>query len=186
MKGFTLIEVLLAILVFSLIATVSWTALGPAGEGFVMLKDYRVELEEQQWLGKQLRQDVNYLSRSQDKGMAVISLKNDSRGDTGVDELELLVRDPMYPGLTRVKYSLDEETQMLKREAMNAWSRTHVEPVAWNLAKVESFNVEAFSPQSGWKEEWEAKPPFILPRALRVTVRSEQGEMKWDLPVFIR
>ncbi len=188
MKGFTLIEVLLAIVVFSLIAAVSWSALGPAGEGFLMLKESRIQLEEQQWLGKQLRQDVNYLSKSEDKSIPSVHLVNDSRGDADFDELQLLVRDPMYPGLTLVRYTIDEDTGMLKREATSPWSRTHVEPIAWEMAKVESFSVEVMNPQSGWKQVWEQrkKPPIILPLAIRVTVRDDRGEMQWDLPIFIR
>ncbi len=186
MKGFTLIEVLLAIVVFSLIAAVSWSALGPAGEGFLMLKQSRVQLEQQQWIGKQLRQDISYLSKSEDKGIASASLINDSRGDTDFDALQLLVRDPMYPGLTLVRYAIDEETHMLRREAKSPWSRTHVEPIVWNLAEVDSFSVQAFNPSSGWKPVLNGQPPFILPLAFRISIRDARGQMTWELPVFIR
>ena len=186
MKGFTLIEVLLAIVVFSLIAAVSWSVLGPAGEGFLMLKESRVQLEQQQWIGKQLRQDINYLSKSEDNSIAVAKLINDSRGDSDFDELLLLIRDPMYPGLTLVRYSIDEETNMLKREAKSPWSRTHVEAIEWSLAEVESFNVQAFNPSSGWKPVLNGQPPFILPWAFKINIRDVRGEMTWELPVFIR
>ncbi|MDX8382738.1 MAG: prepilin-type N-terminal cleavage/methylation domain-containing protein [Ghiorsea sp.] len=183
MKGFTLIEVLLALLVFSLIAAVSWTALGPAGDGFLMLQESRIQLEEQQWIGKQLRRDANYLTTSEDKKLAIVRLNNDSRGDGAFDELQMLIRDPMYPGLTLVRYVIDEETQMLKREAKSPWARTHVEPISWDLAKVKSFDVEALSGASGWKKTWGTAPPYTMPKGLRVTVQDERGEMQWDLPI---
>ncbi|PCI02856.1 MAG: hypothetical protein COB79_01675 [Zetaproteobacteria bacterium] len=186
MKGFTLIEVLLAIVVFSLIATISWTALGPAGEGFMMLKDSRVQLESQQWVGKQLRRDVSYLSQSEDKSLPVVRLINDSRGQDDYDELHLLIRDPMYPGLTLVRYYVDEEEGQLKREAISPWARTHVEPISWGLAKVSSFAVEVLDAKSGWKPVFNPQKPFGIPLALRVKVRDARGEMNWDLPVFIR
>jgi prepilin-type N-terminal cleavage/methylation domain-containing protein len=185
-KGFTLIEVLLAIVVFSLIAAVSWTALGPAGEGFLMLKDSRLQLESQQWIGKQLRRDVSYLSKSEDEALPVMRLMNDSRGEDGFDELHLLIRDPMYPGLTLVRYYIDEETHKLKREAVSPWARTHVEPIGWDLSNIDSFDVEAFDPRSGFKSVMNQQVPFIVPRALKVTVRDTRGEMTWELPVFIR
>jgi len=183
MKGFTLIEVLLALLVFSLIAAVSWTALGPAGDGFLMLQESRIQLEEQQWVGKQLRRDVNYLTTSEDKKLASVRLSNDSRGDGSFDELQLLIRDPMFPGLTMVRYVIDEDTHMLKREAKSAWARTHVEAIAWDLAKVSSFEVEALNRQSGWKKTWGTAPPYTMPKGIRVTVKDARGEMTWDLPV---
>ncbi|MDQ7004277.1 MAG: prepilin-type N-terminal cleavage/methylation domain-containing protein [Ghiorsea sp.] len=186
MKGFTLIEVLLAIVVFSLIAAISWTALGPAGEGFLMLKDARTQLESQQWVGKQLRRDVSYLSQSEDKRLPVVRLVNDSRGDADFDELQLLIRDPMYPGLTLVRYYIDEESGQLRREAISPRARTHVEPIIWNLAVVESFSVEALDAKSGWKSVFNPQQPFRIPLAIRVGVRDIRGEMSWDLPVFIR
>jgi len=187
MKGFTLIEVLLAIVVFSLIAAVTGTVLGPAGEGFMMLKESRQQLEEQQWVGKQLRRDISYLSRSEDKNIPSVVVTNDSRGDTDFDELYLLVRDPMYPGLTQVHYFIDEESQLLKREAKSAWSRSYVEPISWDLATLESFAVEVFNPRSGWTSAWnELKPPYTLPLAFRITVRDNKGDMQWDMPVLLR
>jgi len=187
MKGFTLIEVLLAIVVFSLIAAVSWSALGPAGDGFVMLQESRAQIEQQQWIGKQLRRDVTYLTNSEDKSIVSTKLQNDSRGDASFDELHLLILDPMYPGLTLVRYFIDEETSMLKREAISPWSRTHVEPISWDLAKVESFDVEILDAKQEWKKIWNpTSPPYMLPRAIRVIVRDSMGEMRWDLPVFIQ
>ncbi len=185
-QGFTLIEVLLAIVVFSLIASVTYTALGPAGEGFVILKDSRVQLEKQQWVGKQLRRDVAYLSETTDKNIPVVQLINDSRGQSDFDELRLLIRDPMYPGLTLVRYFVDETTQQLKREAISPWARTHVEPISWDLAEVESFAVEAFVPKSGYKQVLNQQKPFVIPKMIKVMVRDARGEMFYNLPVFIQ
>ncbi len=185
-QGFTLLEVLLAIVVFSLIASVTYTALGPAGEGFAMLKESRVQLEKQQWVGKQLRRDVSYLSKSEDKSIPVVKLTNDSRGQDDFDELQLLIRDPMYPGLTLVRYYVDEDTNTLKREAISPWARTHVEPIAWDLAEVESFAVEVFVAKSGYKQVLNQQKPPVIPKMIKVTVRDERGEMRYDLPVFIQ
>jgi len=184
MKGFTLLEVLLAIVVFSLIAAVTASALGPAGEGFAMLRTQRARLEQQQWLGKQIRRDVNYLSTSEDQSRPVVLLNNDSRGEDAFDELQLLVRDPMYPGLMLVRYHIDEDTHHLKREVISPWARVHAEPVGWELAEIDSFNVEVFDAKSGWKTVWNPKPPFFKPQRIRVTIRDALGKMQWDLPVL--
>ena len=170
-----------------MIAAVSWSALGPAGDGFVMLQESRTQIEQQQWIGKQLRRDVTYLTNSEDKSIPPVKLQNDSRGDASFDELHLLIRDPMYPGLTLVRYIMDEENQMLKREALSPWSRTHVEPISWDLAEVESFDVEILDVKREWKKTWSpTKSPYVLPLAFRIVVRDDMGEMQWELPVFVR
>ena len=185
-----MIEVLLAIVVFSLLASVSFVALGPAGEGFMQLKESREALERQQWVGRQLRRDVSYLSKSEDKSLPAVRLMNDSRGQDDFDELHLLVRDPMYPGLTLVRYYIDEEEGVLKREAISPWARTHVEPVSWSLAKVDSFAVEVLMKTSGLKQTLNQtlnqQQSFPIPQMITVTIRDNQGEMTYDLPVFIQ
>jgi len=185
-QGFTLIEVLLAIVVFSLLATVAFTALGPAGEGFMQLKEARVQLEQQQWVGKQLRRDVSYLSHSEDASLPVVRLINDSRGQDDFDELHLLIQDPMHPGLTLVRYYIDEEEGQLKRETISPWARTHVEPISWSLAEADSFAVEVFIKASGVKQTLNQQKPFFTPQMITVTIRDNKGEMTYDLPVFIQ
>ncbi|PIV29169.1 MAG: hypothetical protein COS35_13455, partial [Zetaproteobacteria bacterium CG02_land_8_20_14_3_00_50_9] len=56
--GFTLIEVLMSLTVMVLILSVSYTALGPAGEGFLQLQEGRDSLESSSWAGRQLRMDI--------------------------------------------------------------------------------------------------------------------------------
>ncbi|OIQ00685.1 MAG: hypothetical protein AUK35_02220 [Zetaproteobacteria bacterium CG2_30_46_52] len=186
-QGFTLIEVLLAIVVFSLIAAVAWSALGPAGEGFVLLQESRVQVEEQQWIGRQLRRDVSYISASEDKNIPPLLLNNDSRGSHAFDELQMLIRDPMYPGLTLIRYKIDEETGLLQREARSPWSRDNVESITWSLGKVDSFDVEALAADGGWKQVWSFdKPPYLKPKGLRVKISDQFGEMHWNLPILVQ
>lgn len=187
MKGFTLIEVLLAIVVFALIAAVSWSALGPAGDGFVLLQESRVKLETQQWIGRQLRKDVNHISRSEDKNKPIVVINNDSRGSAAFDELQIMIQDPMYPGLTLVRYSMDEASGQLQREVKSPWSRDNVESIVWQLGKVSSFDVEALDAKDGWKPSWAGEAPhFLVPQGLRVSIKDQFGEMKWELPILIR
>lgn len=185
--GFTLIEVLLAIVVFSLIAAVAWSALGPAGEGFVMLQESRVQVEEQQWIGRQLRRDVGYISASEDKSMPPVLLSSDSRGSSAFDELQMLIRDPMYPGLTLIRYKIDEDSGLLQREARNPWSRDNVESITWSLGKVNSFDVEVLGVDGVWKQIWSFdKPPYLKPKGLKVSISDQFGEMQWDLPILVQ
>jgi len=60
--GFTLIEVLMALIVFAMIATLAYAALGTAGNGFEMLSKVRLAQERSSWVGRQLRLDLRYLS----------------------------------------------------------------------------------------------------------------------------
>ncbi len=95
--GFTLIEVLMALTVFALIAAIAYGAMATAGQGFQMLSKVRDMQESSGWTGRQLRSDVAYLSdipwnpgAPADQHVP-IRISNDNRGDMAFDGLFLLV-----------------------------------------------------------------------------------------------
>jgi len=186
--GFTLLEVLMALSVFALIAGVSYTALGPAGEGFRQLQEVRDKMEASSWLGKQLRADMSGVSSSSLIDLQPIKIRPDARGDTYIDELTLLVREAGRSGLTLVHYQVDEMKGELFRESRMAWSRDAVEPDRMVLAKVSSFHVEVMDKKGQWKQRWvttaDKNTPFIWPKALRVTVKQGDKQQQWLMPVY--
>jgi len=186
--GFTLLEVLMALSVFALIAGVSYTALGPAGEGFRQLQQVRDQIESASWLGKQLRADVGAVSSSSLKTLLPIQLRSDVRGDIHVDELTILVREAGRSGLTLVHYVLDEEKGELLRESRMAWARDSVEADVIVLGETSSFDVELMNNQGKWVQQWGASGnklgSFIWPRALRVRVVQNGKQQQWVLPLY--
>lgn len=186
--GFTLLEVLMALTVFALIAGVSYTALGPAGEGFRQLQEVRDKMEASSWLGKQLRADMRGISRSSLTDLQPIQIRSDARGDTYIDELTLLVREAGRSGLTLVHYKLDEAKGELLRESRMAWSRDTVEPDRIVLAQVSSFHVEIMDKNAQWKQTLamttDKNTPFIWPKALRVTVKQDDKQQQWVMLVY--
>jgi len=186
--GFTLLEVLMALTIFALIAGVSYTALDPAGEGFRQLQEVRDKMEASSWLGKQLRADMRGISRSSLTDLQPIQIRSDARGDTYIDELTLLVREAGRSGLTLVHYKLDEAKGELLRESRMAWSRDTVEPDRIVLAEVSSFHVEIMDENAQWKQTLamttDKNTPFIWPKALRVTVKQDDKQQQWVMLVY--
>jgi len=111
-RGFTLIEVLMALTVFALIAGLSYTALGTAGNGFEILSKVRLTQEKSGWVSRQLHSDLRYLaaaphivksssgSQSSLNEPVPVRIKNDNRGDVEFDQLWLLVREPGLPSIS--------------------------------------------------------------------------------------
>jgi len=185
--GFTLLEVLMALTVFALIAGVSYTALGPAGEGFRQLQEVRDKIESSSWLGKQLRADVRGVSASSLKDLQPIQISSDIRGDTHVDELTLLVREAGRSGLTLVHYVLDEETGELIRESRMAWARDTVDVDRMVLAHISSFDVEVMGQAGQWKQRLKTaskQAVFVWPKALRVSVVQDGQAQQWVMPIY--
>ncbi len=182
--GFTLIEVLVALVVVALIAALSYAALGPAGEGFRMLADARDAAERDDWVGRRLRADVAGLTASAVGDSRPLRIVNDNRGDVEFDQCWLQTRMPGRPGVWLVHYFIDEREQRLMREMRLLWARPEVEPERWDMGEAGSLAVEAMDERGAWRQEWRADGAFAWPRALRFRLGTARGERVWVLPVL--
>jgi len=198
-RGFTLIEVLMALTIFSLIAMLSYAALDTAGNGFRTLSEVRDTLEKSGWIGRQLRADVAYLaatlsplrqqsvsSSTADVGNDPVAIRNDRRGDDEFDQLWLRVREPGRKGISEVHYYIDEEQGHLIRESRLLWARERVQPMRWDMGEAVSFSVEAMGKDGHWQQDWQARGAIVWPRALRIRVRRKQEDStvrEWLLPL---
>ncbi|MDQ6995455.1 MAG: type II secretion system protein GspJ [Mariprofundaceae bacterium] len=187
-KGFTLLELLMALVIFALIIVVCYTALGPAGEGFRQLQQLRDNIESSSWLGKQLRSDIGTMTSSSLKKIPPLQIKADARGDVYVDELIFLSREANKPGLTLIHYKLDESQGTLLRESRMAWARPNTASDSMNLGKYESFHVEVMTPTGQWTSQWppqtSANAAIIWAKALRITVQHDHEKQHWLIPIF--
>jgi len=184
-SGFTLIEMLMAMALFALLLSVVYATMGPAGEGFARLQETRDRLEKSQWLGRQLRLDMNYISSTNDSEVEPIRITTDSRGGAAFDELWILTREGGTPSLSYVHYFIDEESGQLVRESLMAWARSSVEPLRWELGEVVSFDVELMNAQGNWGQRWETDKKFVWPKAARITIRNDKGSHVWDYPLLV-
>lgn len=176
--GFTLIEVMLAVSVLALIAVVTFTALAPAGRGFVLLQEVRDSLEERAWLSTRLQSDFSYLSGSEDRRVIPLRLTDERRGGDAFDELRILVREQGRPSLSYIRYYIDEAQQQLIREAVIPWAEDG-EPEQWVLAPADSLDIEVQSPDGRWLQQWEESTPFKWPVAVRIHLKSDADERQW-------
>jgi len=183
--GFTLVEVLMAMALFAVLIAVVYGALGTAGEGFLQLQETRDRLEKNQWVGRQLRLDMSYLSATHDSELLPIRITHDARGDAVFDELWILSRESSQPSLTYIHYYLDEERGELVRESRMAWARSSVDSLQWEMGSAESFDVEVLDREGKWQQHWETGKVFKWPKAIRINIRDAVGERSWTFPLFV-
>ena len=202
-QGFTLIEVLMALTVFALIAALSYGALDTAGRGFEVLHAVRGTQEQSGWVGRQLRADLRYLSAApfqmQARPVASVAtsrtvpirIRNDNRGDIDLDQLWLLVQEPGLPSVSQVHYFIDEENGHLMRESRLLLARSRVEPTRWDFGKARSWAVEVLDRQANWRQDWNfTGQAFVWPKAIKVSLQVDDSqqpgsEHEWLVPVVV-
>lgn len=198
--GFTLIEVMMALIVFAMISALAYSALGTAGNGFQILNETRAAQERASWVGKQLRRDLRYLSpapmiaageASKQTMVVPLRIKNDNRGDVDLDELWLLVREPGATGISQIHYYIDESNDHLIRESRALLARPSVEPARWDFGKIRSWAVQVWDQQGNRRQDWRfSRANFIWPRAVEVRMQVDasarlDARQRWLVPIWI-
>lgn len=174
----------MSLTVMMLIVSVTYAALGPAGEGFLQLQKSRDALEASTWAGRQLRMDIGMASASFKTSVTPLETHRDGRGDSYFDELSLLVREAGKPGLTQVYYHIDEERQMLVRESRLLWANDTEEPTRMDVSPAESFQIELMDQQGQWVSQWLSdKGKFQWPRAVRIHLKTAELDRQWDVAI---
>jgi len=195
-SGFTLIEVLMALTVFALIAAISYAAMGSAGQGFQVLSEVRDMQEASGWTGRQLRTDMACLAAVRPAAGRTpelpVQIHSDNRGDHEFDVLLLLVHEAGRPGTTEVRYYINEDKGHLMRESRLLLARDSVAPVTWDMGEASSWSVEAMDKNGRWQQEWQTPQgiAFNWPKALRIHWKTEANDAhpasarEWYLPIL--
>ncbi|MDX8376599.1 MAG: type II secretion system protein GspJ [Mariprofundales bacterium] len=189
-NGFTLLEMLVATAVFAMIAATAYGIIIPVGNGFRDLQEVRDTAQTSYLLSRRLRLDMNAIHRPNNATTTLLLLKADNRGGQSFDEVVLLTAEPERATLTHVRYYMDDKSDpaVLIRESQPALvaKDSTKEPLSWRIGVVESFSVEMMDAQGQWVNRWESKgKQGKLPKAIRITLRDNQGERELMFPVFV-
>lgn len=183
-RGFTLIEVLMALAILGLIVGISYAALTPAGEGFRIIAGERDRQAIQAWLSRQLERDLAGMTQSHVADARPLRVTNDSRGGLDFDTLTITRREPGRPGVYLVKYWLDEQEGHLKRTSRMLWARDPTKVEEWDMGPAEAFGVELLDAGGRWRQRWSGQGVFVWPRAIRISVVRDGKRREMLFPVL--
>jgi general secretion pathway protein J len=198
-KGFTLIEVMLAMTIFALMATVLY---GAFSLGHSAVEKSQRSFENNQKLravdelvGSYIRSAYPYRSSPQDSALLFVGEEAEltfvssfslAMGGRGMAKVRLFWEgDEKRAGLLR----LEEETpvRVLSEEGNEGHEGLRNGLVV--REGVKEFRITYLDPQSEeekWEERWDAKERNTLPRAIRLHYLTKEGrEVQWVFPVMM-
>ena len=178
--GFTLVELLVAVLIFSMLAVAgvgllrfSVDAQAATGERLqAMAAQRRVE----SLIMSDAAQAVPRITRNE-AGDPVQAFEGDAQGFTlvrgGVDPLT----DAARPTLQKVRYRLENGTLTRSSYAMLDGARApDGAPLLSDVAAIQL----RYRSKDGWRDMWDPLRPDLMPRAIEMVVRPVQGpEMRY-------
>ena len=186
-KGFTLLELLVAMVIFSLMSVMAYGGLSNVITGNEVISSQEKRLKELQrtmmFFERDMRQLVprprstgfNQFAKSFDYGLDADGLLEFSRaGNPNPIGMK-------RSSLQRVRYDLEEKT--LVRKSWALIDHIDLEPTSMNLLKdIESFELRLLDKNNEWQENW--KELKEIPRAVELNIEHEKwGKITRLIPV---
>jgi len=194
--GFTLIEVVLALTIFALLAGVVYGAFA-LGQGAVAKTQASAERNQKRragvdLLGSYIRSAFPYRSTPLDQTiffdgasdhLAFISAYSQALGGRGMAKIQIFAQDA-----DRGQAALSvEETTPVRLSGDGGDSGPSHRLVL--REGIKDFRLAYLDPQAEaetWEDRWDGQERRILPRAVRLTYQDERGrEVRWTFPVMM-
>ncbi len=194
-NGFTLIEVIISITLLALIATILYGAfyLGHrAKEKTEVRSEENLRLRAMDYLlGGYIRSAYPYRSSLKDpavffngeKGhLTFISAISIGLGGRGMSKISISWDEEPGRGGSLI---LEEEIPVrLEDQGGNSGYKNSVVL----QQGVKSFRIDYLDPkgeEGSWIEEWDGRDRKILPRAIRLSILEDRGEIRWVFPIMM-
>lgn len=194
-KGFTLIEVILALTIFALMGGILYGAFS-LGHSAVEKSDANATRNQKQraiadLLGSYVRSSFPYRESPQDPSvyfdgdsdsLTFVSAYSQGLGGRGMAKIQISQEDG---GDGRSSIKVEETTPV--RISFDAGSGISHSIVLQE--NVKDFRLAYLDPQSEdekWEERWDGKERRVLPRAVRISYVPQNGkEIRWIFPVMM-
>lgn len=194
MKGFTLIELLIAMAIFAVLAVMAYSGLRTVITTSQGVERQIIQLEELQRAMTMIEADLRQIvprAVNTDLGQR----KQAFELGEGSDLLAEFTRGG-YPNpagvlrssLQRIRYSLDDEGNLLRRSWQHVDYTSSVEPQSLVLlAGVESVDWRLLDENNRWATSWKKDEAKIaeVPKAVELTIKHQQfSEIRRLIPIY--
>ena len=188
-QGFTLLELLVAIVIFSLMSVMAYGGLFNVITGNEVIATQEKRLKELQRTMMFLERDIRQLvPRPRNNGSGNVLAKAFDYGLDSEGLLEFTRAGNPNPvavarsSLQRVRYDIEEKVLIRKGWALVDY--IDLEPTSMNLLNdVESLELRLLDSNNEWQNNW--KQEKELPKAVEITiVHTHWGEIKRLIPVL--
>ena len=177
--GFTILEVLVAITVTSIVVTGLYTAfsfsqkaVGAVDESLLALQESRVTLDT-------LKRELEAVFYSQDKTYSFLKISDRDYYGRQSSDVSFTAFSPLIPGLSRIGYSIVKEGEKLslRKKITSAYSLSGDNRGIDMIEDLDSFTVEA-KYNDNWVKTWDSSLIKDIPDEVRITIVVITGDRR--------
>jgi len=189
-KGFTLIEVLIAIAIMAMILITLYSTFTLANRALFNVDQSLVKLQESRAFVDTLKREIESAFYSKDNSYCVFKMDDRDFYGRQASSLTVTSSSPLIRGLANINYTVEERNGVLviTKSMVSALSQATENSRMDLLEDIESFTLQA-KYQNEWVKTWDSSLTNITPDEVKIilTIRmkNREGEDKDAIPYSI-
>ncbi len=183
-RGFTLLELIIAIAIMSLVLAALYSTFSLASRAMLDADGSLVRLQESRAFVDVLRREIESLLFDPNKSYETFRIDDRDFYGRQASSITMTTLSPVMKGLSRVTYSVEDRngTLVVTKSMTSAFSQTGDENRTDLLEGIESFTLQAKYGDS-WVKTWDSAMSKDVPDEVRITVNVSIKGNKGDRTV---
>lgn len=170
-RGFTLIEILVALAILSVIITALYSTFFLSHKAISAVDDSLVRMQEARNVLDVIKREIEAAVYSGDKKYTLFKLEDRDFYGKQASQLTFTAFSPLRPGLSKITYAVEEDkgSLMLRKKLISAFNQPPETNGMDLMEDMASFTVEA-QYQGQWVKTWDSALNYGIPDAVKITV----------------
>lgn len=177
--GFTLIEVLIAVAIFSLVMVSLYSSFSLSYRAVTEVDDSLLKLQESRGILDIIKREIESAFYEQNKDYVFFKLDDRDFYGRQASEISFTSFSPLMPGIARISYAFDEldEKMALRKQLSSLYTSPQDSAGVILLEDIELFVIEA-KYKDQWVKTWDSNATGRLPDELRISIAMKIGDRK--------
>lgn len=170
-RGFTLIEILVALAILSVIITALYSTFFLSHKAINAVDDSLVRMQEVRTMLDVIKREIEAAVYSGDKKYTLFKLEDRDFYGKQASQLTFTAFSPLRPGLSKITYAVEEDkgSLMLRKKLISAFTQPPETNGMDLMEDMASFTVEARY-QGQWIKTWDSTLNYGIPEEVKITV----------------
>ncbi|UCE78945.1 MAG: prepilin-type N-terminal cleavage/methylation domain-containing protein [Nitrospiraceae bacterium] len=177
--GFTLIEVLIAVAIFSLVMVSLYSSFSLSYRAVTEVDDSLLKLQESRGILDIIKREIESAFYEQNKDYVFFKLDDRDFYGRQASEISFTSFSPLMPGIAIISYAFDEldEKMALRKQLSSLYTSPKDSAGVILLEDIELFVIEA-KYKDQWVKTWDSNATGRLPDELRISIAMKIGDRK--------
>ncbi len=189
-RGFTLIELVIAIAIMSMVLAALYSSFLLADRALVQVGESSLKLQESRAFVDTLKRELESIRYSPDNSFCVFKMNDRDFYGRQASSLTMTTTTPLMKGLAKINYAIEERdgSLVITKSMVSAFSQEAEENRVDLVEDIESFTLQA-KYQDIWVKTWDSSLSKNAPAEVKITLtlrmKSNKEEASSAVPLSV-